>query len=120
MKWLVIVGICLIVGAASWGVIAVWSGENKHFDCDRGFSGVDWQRDKKDTGRAIAACDWLDGRSIASVRRALGRPDSPPHRGWFTWEIGDSSAGIGPSAWFLLLKTRKGIVIESRAETQPV
>ena len=65
--------------------------------CDDGFHRAAWKTDTKDTGRAIANCDWLDGKPIASAVRALGKPDEPPYRGWYTWEIG-SAPGIGPAA----------------------
>ena len=88
--------------------------------CDRGFQKADWQSHKTRTGRAIAECDWFDGESVGVVRRALGKPHEPPHRGWYTWEIGDSRASIGPAAWFLLLRMSDGIVVKSRAEIRPV
>lgn len=120
MKWLVVASACVVVGVATLVVLSALEQDDDRIDCESGFAEADWQRDQLETGRAIAECDWLDGESIASVQRALGKPVFPPHRGWYTWQVGDSSAGIGPSAWFLLLRTSSGTVTESRAEVRPI
>lgn len=103
MNWLVVVSACVVVGLVGWGVASLVEGD-EGFDCDGGFIKADWQSHKTTTGRAVAECDWFDGETVTSMRRALGKPDHPPHRGWYTWEIGDSRAGIGPASWFLLLR----------------
>jgi len=117
MNWLVVAGVCIVVGVATWGVVSILDGDGG-FDCDGGFSNADWRLDKTKAGRAIAECDWFDGKPKAEVIRTLGKADES-NRGWYMWEIGDSSAGIGPSAWFLLLRARNGIVVNSRAKIYP-
>ena len=103
---------------------ALWAvgcddGDDDVAKCDQGFDQAEWKRDMKATGQAIAECDWFDSTEKADVLRAIGKPDHPPHRGWHTWEIGTASEGIGPEAWFLLLRIREGVVTKSVAEVRP-
>jgi hypothetical protein len=117
-SWLV-VAIVVSGVAATVGIgYALWSHDSVP-ECGDGFDKAEWSRHRTGTGRAIAECDWLDGEPIASVRRALGEPEFAAHRGWYTWEIGDSRASLGPASWFLLLRVSDGVVIKSRAEVRP-
>jgi len=72
---------------------------------------------KRVTAASIAAITLIV--SISAVQQELGKPAFAPHRGWYSWEIGDSSASIGPASWFLLLRISNGVVVKSRAEVQP-
>ena len=115
VRVLVLVAVAVVAVAAV--VVVVTAGDGLP-SCDDDFERTDWTNDREGTGRAVAKCDWLDGKPIAAVVRALGKPDQPPYHGWYTWEIGSADGAIGPSAWFLLLRVRHGDVVRSIAKTR--
>ena len=112
----------VVVVLAAIGGLYYWTIFGDHEEsppsCDGGFQRAEWKRDSKATGRAIANCDWLDGKPIAAVVRMLGAPDAPTYRGWHTWEIGVAESGIGPASWFLTLRVEEGVVVRSHAEVR--
>jgi hypothetical protein len=115
--WFIVATAVVIASAVGLVLTSGWFDSGPA--CGDGFDKGDWKRNPKDTGQAIAECDWFDGETKPAVIRALGKPDEA-HRGWHTWEIGDSRQGIGPAAWFLLIRVQDGVVTRSEAEVQPV
>jgi hypothetical protein len=111
----------LAVGAGAL-MIYTFFGDNEPAvrSCEGGFKSAEWQADPKATGRAIAKCDWLDGRPVAEVVRVLGKPGFPPYRGYYSWYLGPSKNGIGPMGWDLTLRVKHGVVVESQAEERNV
>jgi hypothetical protein len=125
-RWLAIGAGVVALGAIVIGIgwaLSLWTlfGDKEPGvrSCTGGFRVADWRRDRKATGRAIAKCNWLDGRRIDAVVRDLGTPDLAPYHHFYSWDVGYSKNGIGPTDWFLVLTERGGVVTQSTAEERP-
>lgn len=83
--------------------------------CDRGLRASDWVRDRIATGRAIAKCGWLAGKSRDEVIAALGKPDAHGAVVGLGWQLGTPNPDDYAETWFLGLRFRGGRVQQAYA-----